>query len=102
MIDLRPWGLTGNAAESVLERVGITVNQNRIPYEKAKSRAISGIRVGSAACTSRGMQDGEFKEIGDMILAALGGVCSGTVNSRTVNSIHEGVAELTRRFPLPY
>jgi glycine hydroxymethyltransferase len=43
-----------------------------------------------------------FREIGDMILAVLGGVRSGTMNARTLRSIHEGVSDLTARHPLPY
>ena len=43
----------------------------------------------------------EFREIGDMILATLGGIRSGTMNARTLKSIHEGVSDLTARFPCP-
>lgn len=57
---------------------------------------------GVRACTSRGMGADEFREIGDMILALLGGVRSGTIDSRTQRSIREGVADLTKRFRLPY
>lgn len=102
VVDLRPWGLTGLIAERALEQVGITVNKNTIPYDEKKPFIASGIRVGSAACTSRGMGADEFKEIGDMILALLGSARSGAVNSRTEASIREGVVELTKRFPLPY
>jgi len=102
VIDLRPWGLAGNAAEGALEAVGITVNRNVVPGDEVKSSVTSGIRLGSAACTSRGMGEDEFREIGDMILAMLGGVRSGAMDSRTERSIREGIFDLTRRFKLPY
>ena len=102
VIDLRPWGLAGNVAEHALEQVGLTLNKNTVPNDETGPTVTSGIRVGSAACTSRGMGPDEFREIGDMILALLGGVRAGAIDSRTESSIREGVAELTRRFPLPY
>jgi glycine hydroxymethyltransferase len=102
VIDLRPWELTGKAAETALEQVGITVNKNVVPGDGAQPLVASGIRVGSAACTTRGMGAEAFREIGDMILAVLGGVRSGTMNARTLRSIHEGVSDLTARHPLPY
>jgi glycine hydroxymethyltransferase len=102
VVDLRPWGLAGNAAELALEQVGITLNKNAVPFDDAKPTVTSGIRVGSAACTSRGMGPDAFKEIGDMILAVLGDVRAGTVNARTEDAVRAGVADLARRFPLPY
>ena len=102
VIDLRPWGLTGKSAEMALDEIGITVNKNTVPNDNAAPLAASGIRVGSAACTSRGMGVDEFREIGDMILATLGGVRSGTMNAHTLKAIHQGVSNLTRRYPLPY
>ncbi|WP_445261117.1 serine hydroxymethyltransferase [Pseudomonas sp. RA_15y_Pfl1_P12] len=102
VIDLRPWGLVGNVAEQALEAIGITVNKNIVPDDEVKPSVTSGIRIGSAACTSRGMGVDEFREIGDMILAMLGGVRSGALDSRTERSIREGIGELTKRFKLPY
>tara|TARA_B100000446_G_C10391891_1_gene284210 strand:+ start:76 stop:624 length:549 start_codon:yes stop_codon:yes gene_type:complete len=102
VVDLRPWGLTGVVAERALEQVGITVNKNTTPYDEEKPLITSGIRVGSAACTSRGMGTDEFREIGDMILALLGSARGGAVSTRTAASICEGVVKLTRQFPLPY
>lgn len=102
MIDLRAWGLTGKSAEMALDEIGITVNKSVVPSDKAGLLVASGIRVGSAACTSRGMGVDEFREIGDMILATLGGVRCGTMNAHTLKAIHQGVSSLTRRYPLPY
>ncbi len=94
--------MAGNTAEQALEQVGITLNKNAVPNDAAKPAVTSGIRVGSAACTSRGMGPAEFQEIGDMILALLGGVRAGAVDTRTESAIREGVAGLAMRFPLPY
>lgn len=102
VVDLRPWGLAGNVAETALEAIGITVNRNVVPGDAGTPRVTSGIRLGSAACTSRGMGVDEFREIGDMILAMLGGVRSGSLDIRTEHAIREGIGDLTRRFRLPY
>uniref|UniRef100_UPI0038CD46B1 serine hydroxymethyltransferase n=1 Tax=Xenorhabdus doucetiae TaxID=351671 RepID=UPI0038CD46B1 len=102
VIDLRPWNLTGKIAQDTLEQVGITLNKNTVPNDNNKPTITSGIRVGSAACTSRGMGPDEFKEIGDMILALLGSIHTESIDSRTKTSIRKGITELTKRFPLPY
>ncbi|MFY0478502.1 serine hydroxymethyltransferase [Achromobacter marplatensis] len=102
VIDLRPWGLAGNTAEQALEQVGITLNKNAVPFDDAKPTVTSGIRVGSAACTSRGMGASAFKQIGDMILAVLGDVRSGASDPRTASAVRAEAADLARRFPLPY
>lgn len=91
-----------HVAEQALEAIGITVNKNIVPGDEVKPSVTSGIRIGSAACTSRGMGVDEFREIGDIILAMLGGVRSGALDSRTERSIREGIGELTKRFKLPY
>ncbi|WP_408672966.1 serine hydroxymethyltransferase [Xenorhabdus koppenhoeferi] len=102
VIDLRPWELTGNVAQNTLEQIGITLNKNTVPNDNNKPTITSGIRVGSAACTSRGIGPEEFKEIGDMILALLGSIRTNSINDRTKTSIRKGITELTNRFPLPY
>lgn len=102
VIDLSPWGLTGRSAEMALGKIGITVDEYMVSSENDAQLGASGIRLGSAACTSRGMEVEEFREIGDMILATLGGVRSGMMNAHTLKAIHQGVSDLTRRYPLPY
>ena len=101
VVDLRPWGLDGPLVERVLMQVGISLSKHTVPYDDVKG-SYSGIRVGSAACTSRGLGEDDIKEIGDMILALLGGVRNGARSLRTENAIREGVAALNRRYPLPY
>ncbi|HRK84630.1 MAG TPA: serine hydroxymethyltransferase, partial [Alcaligenes faecalis] len=101
VVDLRPWELSGPLVERALAQLGISLSKHRVPYEQAHA-AYSGIRVGSGACTTRGLGEDDFKEIGDMILALLGGVRSGARSARTENAILEGVADLNRRYPLAY
>ncbi|GAB6875314.1 serine hydroxymethyltransferase [Thermaerobacter litoralis] len=71
LVDLRPLGVTGREAEQVLERVGITVNKNAIPFDPQPPMVTSGIRLGTPALTTRGMKETEMKAIGQLIAAAL-------------------------------
>lgn len=71
LVDLRPWNLTGKAAEKLLEEAGITVNKNTIPYDPEKPFVTSGIRMGTAALTTRGMKQEEMVKIGKVIAAVL-------------------------------
>lgn len=71
LLDLRPWNLTGKEAEKLLEEAGITVNKNTIPYDPEKPFVTSGIRMGTAALTTRGMKQEEMVKIGEVIAAVL-------------------------------
>lgn len=71
LLDLRPWNLTGKEAEKLLEEAGITVNKNTIPYDPEKPFVTSGIRMGTAALTTRGMKQNEMVKIGEIIAAVL-------------------------------
>ncbi|MDQ0201257.1 serine hydroxymethyltransferase [Neobacillus ginsengisoli] len=71
LLDLRPWNLTGKEAEKLLEEAGITVNKNTIPYDPEKPFVTSGIRMGTAALTTRGMKHEEMVKIGKIIAAVL-------------------------------
>ncbi|PFO06648.1 serine hydroxymethyltransferase [Bacillus sp. AFS076308] len=71
LLDLRPWNLTGKVAEKLLEEAGITVNKNTIPYDPEKPFVTSGIRMGTAALTTRGMKHDEMVRIGKVIAAVL-------------------------------
>jgi glycine hydroxymethyltransferase len=71
LLDLRPWNLTGKVAEKLLEEAGITVNKNTIPYDPEKPFVTSGIRMGTAALTTRGMKRDEMVKIGGVIAAVL-------------------------------
>lgn len=67
LVDLTPADVTGKDAERLLDEAGLTVNKNSIPGEPRSPFVTSGIRVGSAAGTTRGLDAGEFREIGQMI-----------------------------------
>lgn len=71
LLDLTNFGLTGLEAEQALGRAGITVNKNTIPNETKSPFVTSGLRVGTPAVTSRGMKEGEMKQIGDWIAAVI-------------------------------
>jgi glycine hydroxymethyltransferase len=71
LVDLRPWGLTGAAAEKTLAEVGITVNKNMIPFDPASPKVTSGIRIGTAAVTSRGFKENDIERVARIISGAL-------------------------------
>lgn len=102
LIDLRPLGLTGKAADEALERSGITCNKNGVPFDPLPPTQTSGIRVGSPAGTTRGFGVAEFREIGDMIADVLDGLkANGPEGNAAVESaVRERVKALTARFPI--
>jgi glycine hydroxymethyltransferase len=102
--DLRPLSLTGDVAQKALESIGITLNKNAVPDDPEKPTVTSGIRIGSAAGTSRGFGELEFREIGDMILETLQAIHMGPASPSGGDAVamKERVADLTARFPLPY
>lgn len=71
LVDLRSKGLTGNVAEAALEKIGVAVNKNLIPYDPAKPDVCSGIRLGTGAVTSRGFGEAEIRAVGEIIAAVL-------------------------------
>lgn len=101
VVDLRPLGVTGNIAERALESVGITLNKNAIPNDPEKPMVTSGIRVGSAAGTSRGFGPDEYRQIAALMLDTLRAVRGGTLEAER-ERIGGLVRSLVGRFPLPY
>ncbi len=101
VVDLRPFGVTGNIAEKALESVGITLNKNAIPNDPEKPMVTSGIRVGSAAGTSRGFGSDEYRQIAALMLDTLEAVRGGTLDTRQPE-INSRVRQFVARFPLPY
>ena len=71
LVDVTSSNLTGKDAEKLLDEINITVNKNTIPYDKASPMITSGIRIGSPAMTTRGLEEAEFYEIGNIISDAL-------------------------------
>jgi glycine hydroxymethyltransferase len=97
LCDVTAIDLTGKIAETTLDRAGITVNMNMIPFDQRKPMDPSGIRIGSAALTTRGMKEDEMKQVGAWILEALKNADSDEVISR----IKEEIAQFTKPFPVP-
>ncbi len=97
LVDLRNKGeLTGKAAEHALEAAGITTNKNTVPGETRSPFVTSGIRIGTAALTTRGMKEPEMREIAGWMADVLDAPESTDVRRRVLAQ----VAELTARFPL--
>lgn len=95
-IDLRSKGLTGGEAENVLDKVGITVNKNAIPFDPNPPMNPSGIRIGTPTVTTRGMKEPEMEEIAEYIDEAIKNRDSDVV----LNAVREKVVSLCKRFPL--
>jgi glycine hydroxymethyltransferase len=87
---------TGKAAQIALERAGITTNKNMVPFDPQKPTVTSGLRLGTPAVTTRGMGEGEMKEIGNLVARALQQL--GDVEA--LDSIRGDVEDLCRGFPL--
>ncbi len=96
LVDLNPANITGKDAEKVLESVGLTVNKNTIPNETRSPFVTSGIRVGTAAGTTRGFNAEEFKRIGQLIAAAV----FNAENEERLAAIAEEVQGLIAKHPL--
>jgi glycine hydroxymethyltransferase len=101
LVDLRPKGLTGKAAEAALGAAHITVNKNGVPFDPQKPTITSGVRVGAPAGTTRGFGVKEFSEIGEMIVTVLDGLKAGEVEARAAAEVIKGRAQaLCDRFPI--
>ena len=96
LVDLKSSGLTGQALEKALDKAGITVNKNGIPYDTEKPMVTSGIRIGTPAVTTRGMKEKEMEEIGNFILETIENIN----DDKKLSEIKERVKELCLRFPL--
>ncbi len=88
--------ITGKDAEEVLDRINITANKNTIPNEVMSPALTSGIRLGSAAMTTRGLKEEEFRQIGIIISRAL----KNRNDEEILSELKEEVLNLTKRFPL--
>jgi glycine hydroxymethyltransferase len=101
LVDLRPKGVKGNAAEKSLERAGITCNKNGVPFDPEKPAVTSGIRLGTPAGTTRGFGPEEFRAIGHLISDVLDGLAAhGEANESAESEVRGHVAELCQRFPI--
>lgn len=101
LIDLRPKGVKGNAAEHALERANITCNKNGIPFDTEKFTITSGIRVGSPAGTTRGFGEEDFYHIGQLMAKVLDALAENPDgNAQTEAAVREKVKVLTQKYPI--
>jgi glycine hydroxymethyltransferase len=96
LVDLRSKGLTGMKAEQALEHAGITVNKNAVPFDTEKPTITSGIRVGTAALTTRGMREDAMRRIAGIMADVLEAADDDAVRTRAARE----TAELSAGFPL--
>lgn len=101
LVDLRPKGITGKAADEALERAFMTCNKNGVPFDPEKPFVTSGIRLGTPAGTTRGFGTHEFEQIADMITTVIDGLAANPEdNSAAESVIRAKVDELCTRFPI--
>jgi len=101
LVDLRPMGLKGNATEQALERAGFTCNKNGIPFDDEKPTITSGVRLGTAAGTTRGFGEQEFRRIGSLILEVLDGLRNNPEGNGDIeNRVRAEVSVLCKEFPI--
>ncbi|KAA2238006.1 serine hydroxymethyltransferase [Salinarimonas soli] len=102
LVDLRPKGLTGKAAEAALGRAHITCNKNGVPFDPEKPMVTSGVRLGTPACTTRGFGVAEFRRVGELVVETLDGLAANgeAGNGAVEEGVKDRVHELTRRFPI--
>jgi glycine hydroxymethyltransferase len=96
LLDLRPQDITGKDAEAALEKAGITVNKNTVPFETRSPFVTSGVRIGTPALTTRGMKEKEMQKIGEMIIQTLEKIEDDNLHAQTLKQVRE----LCDQFPL--
>lgn len=101
LVDLRPKGVKGNAAEDALERAGITCNKNGVPSDPEKPTVTSGIRLGTPAGTTRGFGVAEFRDVGHLICDVLDALAENPEGNAQVEAeVKAKVKALCGRFPI--
>jgi glycine hydroxymethyltransferase len=97
LVDVTSFGIGGKVAEKALDRCGITVNMNMIPFDTRKPMDPSGVRIGAPALTTRGMGVDEFRTIGGWIASAL----KSHDDEAKLDKIRNEVKQMTSHFPVP-
>lgn len=97
LADVTPLGLGGKLAEQALDSAGITVNKNMIPFDQRKPLDPSGIRLGTAALTTRGMKEPEMKQVGQWILRVL----RHPEDQSVIQQVRNAVREFALTYPVP-
>ena len=101
LVDLRPFGVKGNAAAESLSRANITCNKNGIPFDTESPMVTSGIRLGSQAATTRGFGLNEFKIVGDLITKVIKGLSANPEdNTKIEDEVRKEVVDLCSNFPI--
>jgi len=96
LMEVTDFGLNGKEAETLLDKVGITVNKNSIPFETLSPFKTSGIRVGTPAITTRGFKEDECRRVAELIIETL----KAKDDEEKLAEIKKSVRDLTKRFPL--
>ena len=96
LVDVFSKGVTGKVAEAALDKAGITVNKNAIPFDQNPPMVASGIRIGTPAVTTRGMREPEMDVIADLISRVL----TAPSDDRTLGMVRTEVRQLCKKFPL--
>jgi glycine hydroxymethyltransferase len=97
LIDMTSRGLTGKTAEAALGKAGVTVNKNLIPFDQRKPMDPSGIRMGTAALTTRGMDEAAIRQVAGYIIEAL----KAPEDDAHLAKVAAGVAEMLKSYPVP-
>lgn len=98
LIDLQPKNITGKEVSEILDRAGITVNKNSIPFDTQSPFKSGGMRLGTPAVTTRGMKEDEMFDIANLIEDAV----EHRTDPARISAIRDHVREITARFPLPF
>jgi glycine hydroxymethyltransferase len=96
LMDLTNTGITGQDAERSLDKAGITVNKNRVPFDQRSPKITSGIRIGSPALTTRGMKEPEMRQVADFIHQVL----SAPTDQGRLQRLQDQVKEFCHYYPL--
>ncbi|MFC3039615.1 serine hydroxymethyltransferase [Virgibacillus xinjiangensis] len=96
LLDVTSLGISGKVAEQVLDEIGVTANKNTIPYDTESPFVTSGVRIGTAAVTSRGFKEEEMKEIAEIMALTV----KNHEDEVKLEEASKRVKELTQKFPL--
>ncbi|PPR49776.1 MAG: Serine hydroxymethyltransferase 2 [Alphaproteobacteria bacterium MarineAlpha5_Bin5] len=100
-LDLTPKNLTGDKAEKILEEVGLACNKNAIPYDPNPPKITSGLRFGTAAATSRGFNENDFRKVGEMISDMLDSLQFSEDEKRKVfDNTRKNILEMCNLYPI--
>jgi glycine hydroxymethyltransferase len=95
LVDVTPFGIGGKQAEEILEKAGISINKNMLPFDERKPMDPSGIRLGTPAITTRGFDEAATKKLGELIVSLL----KQPTEAHAIE-IAQHVEALARAFPL--